>query len=282
MAQGSGRARIGMVNFINTAPLYEVWKRTVKRPEWQVFEAPPTTLNRMLAGGELDLGFISSHEYGLHPERYKILSDLSISASGPVGSVLLCCWVAPEELNGRDVLLTAQSQTSASLVKIVLEEFYGVKPVYHTGAVLEMGEGAAIERFDALLVIGDEALRLAASDAFLYQLDLAEIWQLNTGLPFVFAVWAVREEFCRTAPETVVAIHQEMLRCIIEGERELDEISRRVAPRIPMQVERCYEYLKGLEYDLDETKQAALARFFDYLIRRGEIPAAALPLKICG
>ena len=71
-------ARIGMVNFLNTAPLYEVWKRTVFRPEWQVTEAPPSTLNRLLHQGALDLGFISSHEYALHPEEYKILGNLSI------------------------------------------------------------------------------------------------------------------------------------------------------------------------------------------------------------
>ena len=92
------RARIGMVNFINTAPFYEVWRRTVHRPEWQVTEATPAVLNGKLYAGELDLGFFSSHEYAVHPASYKILGDLSISASGPVGSVLLLSSVARSSL----------------------------------------------------------------------------------------------------------------------------------------------------------------------------------------
>ena len=117
--QKTGIARIGMVNFINTAPLYEKWRATVHRPEWQITEAPPTTLNRMLYDNELDLGFVSSHEYAAHPDRYRILPGLSISATGPVGSVFLFSKTDPELLTGKTVLLSSLSQTSVSLVKII-------------------------------------------------------------------------------------------------------------------------------------------------------------------
>jgi len=269
------RARIGMVNFINTAPLYEVWKRTVQRPDWQVVEDTPTVLNRLLHSAELDLGFISSHEYASHPGEYKILSDLSISASGPVGSVLLFSKLPPAELDGHTVLLSSQSQTSASLVRILLEEFYRVQPHYQDGPLADTDP-------TAYMAIGDEALRLRDAKRFRYVIDLAQTWREHTGLPFVFAVWAVRRDFCRTAPDTVVEIHQELLRCIHQGGLELRAISRQVAPRIPMDEEACYSYLHGLEYDLGEEKQQALCRFFEFLIKRGEVPTAALPLKICG
>ncbi len=270
-----------MVNFINTAPLYEVWRRTVVRPEWQVTEATPAVLNGMLYRGELDLGFFSSHEYAVHPGSYKILGDLSISASGPVGSVMLLSTVAPDELADRLVLLSVQSQTSVSLVKIVLEEFYGVAPRYRAG-VATSGVAAGQEAPAAVLVIGDEALRMRGLANYPFRLDLGEIWHQHTGLPFVFAVWAVREEFCAADPDTVVAIHHELGRCIREGKQELREISSRVAPRVPMPAQECFEYLSGLEYDLGPEKQEALALFFKYLIKRGEGAYEALPLKICG
>jgi chorismate dehydratase len=44
----------------------------------------------------------------------------------------------------------------------------------------------------------------------------------------------------------------------------------------------CYRYLRGIEYDLGSEKQEALRRFFEYLIKRGEVPASALPLNVCG
>jgi chorismate dehydratase len=271
------RARVGMVNFINTAPFYEIWLRTVARPEWRVTEAVPTTLNRLLSAGELDLGFVSSHEYAANPGSYRILGDLSISSSGSVGSVLLLSRVEPEELSGKLVLLSSQSQTSASLVRIILEEFYGVTPRYISGKT-SAPEGAEAA---AVLVIGDEALRLRGSKSFPVRLDLGEIWRRHTGLPFVFAVWAVRREFCEQDLDCVLEIHQELHRCIEEGSRQLRSIAARVASRIPMAAEDCFHYLRGLEYDLGPEKQEALRSFFEYLIRRGEAPAGALPLKIC-
>jgi len=272
-------ARIGMVNFINTAPLYEVWQQTVHRADWQVTEAPPAVLNRLLHENELDLGFVSSQEYALHPGEYRILSDLSISATGPVGSVLLFSQTPFAQLGERLILLSSQSQTSVSLVKIILEEFYQVQPRYQVGRLTETG---ALEKPAAVLAIGDEALRLAAEGRYSYRLDLGEAWQVRTGLPFVFALWAVREDFCRTDPDTVLAIHLELQRCLQQGRAQLREISAKVAGRVPMDKEACYRFLQGIEYDLGSEKQEALKRFFEYLISRGEVPATALPLKVCG
>ena len=272
-------ARIGMVNFINTAPLYETWRRTVTRRDWQVIEGPPSLLNRLLSENELDLGLVSSQEYAANSEQYKILGNLSISATGPVGSVFLFSRVPPEALEGRLVLLSPHSQTSVSLVKIILEEFYRVTPRYRTGRISDC---SGPDDFAAVLSIGDEALQLSCRRAYPVRLDLSEIWHRQTGLPFVFALWAVREDYCRRDPDNVVAIHQELLRCLEEGRNNLPEISTRVAPRIPMPVGACLEYLQAMEYDLDEAKQAGLTCFFETLIRRGEVSPRALPLKICG
>ncbi len=281
MSTNSPSARIGMVNFINTAPLYEVWKRSVNHPEWIVTEDTPAQLNRMLYAGDIDLGFISSHEYAAHCSEYKMLADLSISASGPVGSVVLLSKVKPENLSDQLVLLSSQSQTSASLVKIILEDFIGTHPCYATGSLSEeIMEDSKTP--SAIMAIGDEALYLAKKGNYPYILDLAEVWQENTDLPFVFAVWAVRKEFCRTDPDNVVFIHQELLRCVHEGQQELEKISKLVAPRIPMPELDCYNYLKGLEYDLGPKKQEGLHLFFDFLIKRGEVSNEALPLNICG
>ena len=271
------RARIGMVNFINTAPLYEVWKERVRRPDWRIVEDNPARLNRMLYNGELDLGFVSSHEYAVHPEKYRILSDLSISASGPVGSVFLFADIPPERLSGELIMLSAQSQTSNFLIKIIMEEFYQVRPRYCLPAA-----AAADEQGRATLAIGDRALRLREEGRYPYVLDLSDIWMRHTGLPFVFAVWAVREEFCRSDMDVVTEIHYQLLRCVAQGRKELDRISAVVAERIPMAVDDCLAYLKRIEYDLGSSKKKALEVFNQFLINRGEADPASLPLKICG
>lgn len=271
------RVRIGMVNFINTAPIYEVWKKSVTRPDWQIIAAAPRVLNRMLFANELDLGCVSSYEYAVHPQHYKILGDLSISASGPVGSVFLFSRLAPEALTDKLVLLSGQSQTSVSLVKIILEEFYGVFPRYIVGSAMEPRPDH--DAWDSVLAIGDEALRLVNGGAYPIRLDLGEVWHQHTGLPFVFALWTVRQGFCQQEPEQLGAVHRELLRCLDEGRRNLSAISRDVAPRIPMTPEACFRYLQSIEYDLGPEKMEALGRFYNYLIQRNEADPAALPLK---
>ena len=270
------KVRIGMVNFINTAPLYDSWQRTVNRPEWNVVEAAPSVLNRMLHTNQLDMGLVSSQEYAAHPQDYLLLDDISISASGPVGSVFLFSRCDPNLLADRTVLLSEQSQTSVSLVKIILEKFYHVMPHYEMGSVLEAQKNDAIQ---AVLAIGDEALVLAQAQTYPYMIDLSKIWYEETSLPFVFAIWAIRQEFCRSNPEVAMEIHNELLRCRNEGKQDLKNISKRVAPRVSMDTEACYEYLRGIEHDLSPLKKKGLIRFIEYLIERGEGAAEALPLK---
>ena len=264
-----------MVCYINTSPIYEIWKDTVCRNDWQMIEAPPSTLNKLLAAGELDLGFVSSYEYAQRPERYRILSDLSISATGQVGSVFLFSHVELGKLNAQEVLLTSQSDTSIALTKIILEEFYKVSPRYCVGEVF--GEKTS---HAAVLAIGDEALRLFHNKTYAFAYDLGEVWKKYTNLPFVFAVFAVQEEFCQTSPMMLGQIHAELVRCKNTGKSDLHAICQRIAHKVPMTVEDCCHYLHGIEYDLTKEKQQGLSRFFEILIQRGEAHADSLPLKI--
>ncbi len=270
--------RIGMVNYINTAPLYEIWKKRVKRPDWEIVEAPPARLNRLLAAGELDMGCVSSYEYAARPQRYRILSGLSISADGPVGSVYLFSRIAVEELSGRLILLSGQSETSVCLVRILLEDYYRQRPEYIRGEVF--ADRDREREIVAVLAIGDDALRLRAEGRYPLQFDLGEMWHQHTGLPFVFAVYAVREELIARNPDTVREIHRTLQQCLADGLADLERIAAAVAPRIPMTQQACLAYLQAMEYDLNAAKQEALKRFFTLLIHRGEAREAALPLKL--
>ncbi len=270
--------RIGMVNYINVAPIYEIWKELVLPADWAVIEGQPSQLNQLLATDQIDMGFVSSFAYAASPEKYQILADLSISATGPVGSVFLFSDLQPEDLDDRPVLLTRQSDTSIRLVRIILEEFFHVQPRYFAGDVY--GEDAGTDGMSAVLAIGDDALRLKAEQRYPVQLDLGEIWHTTTGLPFVFSVCAVREEFLAAQPEAARAIRQTLVDCREQGAQRMAEICDRVARRIPMDCEACSRYLLGIEHDLSPVKIQALERFFRYLVDRGEAPAGALPLKI--
>lgn len=271
------QALIGMVNYLNVAPIHERWKETVVTSEWQLIEGPPAELNKKLRDGAIDLGFVSSFEYAARPQRYQILAGLSISANGPVGSVFLFSHRPIEQLDGAKVLLSSDSETSINLGKIILEEFHGVQPEYCSGKPMQ-----AEKDCQAVLAIGDDALRLVEESTYLYQYDLGDIWKRRTGLPFVFAVCAVQEDFCQNKKDLLAEIHKNLLRCREEGKAELKSICTIAASRIPMAEDKCFQYLSGIQHDLGHEKRKALEKFFQYLIERGDVPAEALPLKIHG
>lgn len=271
-------ARIGMVNYINTAPLYEMWKETDCPASWQIIEGQPSELNAMLEAGQIDMGFVSCYEYAVRPQSYRILDDLSISATGPVGSVYLFSTMQPEQLGGKRIVLTGQSATSVRLNQIILEEFYGVRPLYVTGDALSVYTSQ--DNIAAVLAIGDDALRLRYENRYPIQLDLSDAWFKKTGLPFVFSVCAVRREYLERQPEEARAIRETFIDCRRRGQQRMAEICNRVAMRIPMDCELCSGYLRGIQHDLSPSKREGLELFFSYLIQRKEASPAALPLQL--
>lgn len=265
----SKNLRLGMVNFINTAPIYIPWKEKGALAGWEIVEGNPAQLNKMLHEGKLDAGLVSSFAYGEGYPDYFLLPDFSISAAGPVGSVLLISKEPPESLNGKKVGLTKQSATSTRLLYIILEDFWNIRPEYIPNAEHEDLHNG---KCDGYMAIGDEALRLRNKWSHLHVIDLAEIWLKETGLPFVFAVWAVRQDSFLRASNHFKQLHRHLSNCLEIGKNNLDKISSIVAPKIPMGQQECMTYLKGIEMNLNPDHQKGLKLFFSMLSKRGDLP----------
>lgn len=263
------KVRIGLVDFLNALPINEKFKLTAATKKWAILEGPPVIINQNIAEGLVDVGFVSSTVYGAAPEKYKILPGLSISASGPAGSVYLFSHLPLNQLGDENVLLTSKSETSISLGKILFEEIHKVHPEYSTGDAIENQQGG----FKAILATGDEALRLFEEGQYLYQYDLGDMWKRETGLPFVFSVCVVHAEMCLENAGLISEIHQELLKSRDEGCNDLETICAESASRIPFSKVKCREYLKSIEYDLNVEKRKALKVFFEFLAKRGDIPA---------
>ncbi len=180
------KLRVGIVNFLNSKPLAWGFLKGHHADLFAPSYHPPAQVARMLSQGNLDVGLIPSIEVQRIP-RLRVLPDLCVAARHEVRSVLLVSRCAPEEI--RKVALDQNSRTSVTLLRILLRERWGLDPEY-------IHERPDPERMlaeaDAALVIGDPALRV---DRDRYHIvDLAAEWHTLTGLPFVFAVWAVRPD----------------------------------------------------------------------------------------
>ncbi len=255
--------KIGLVSYLNTAPLIFALKDLSKKKNWHLIEAHPTELNKALAKGELDLGLISSYEYARGD--YLLLPDISISATGRVGSVLLFSQEPLDNLTGKLVVLTKASATSVALLKLLLEDFCGQKPIYRSGTIKDL-EGAA-----AYLAIGDEALKLRHDPPFREAHDLAALWMEHTGLPFVFAVFAVRKEAWEKKATDIKEFALALYLSKAKGLTSLTSLANQCVRLSGLSSEECLLYLKGIEYDLSGLKQEALIVFFRHMKRRGDI-----------
>ena len=180
------KLRVGIVNFLNSKPLAWGFMKGHHADLFAPSYHPPALVARLLGQGNLDIGLIPSIEVQRIP-NLRVLPDMCIAARHEVRSVLLVSRGPVEEI--RRVALDQNSRTSATLVRILLRERYGLNPEY----VHERPDPERmLSEADAALIIGDPALRV---DRERYRIiDLAEEWHELTGLPFVFAVWAVRPE----------------------------------------------------------------------------------------
>lgn len=261
------RLRLGRIRYINVLPIYFALDQGYVPNGFHLVSGTPAELNARLFQGGLDASAISSVEYGRHFQEYLLLPELSISTEGDVGSVLLFSRVPFHCLSGREVLLSEASATSAALVKVLLYELFGARPLYRFGPVPHHFP----ENCYGLLAIGDEALRLRAAGIYPYFLDLGRAWHKLTGLPFVFGVWAVRRDIFQQEPAAVRMLHQSLLAAKRWGLEALGEISRAAMASVHMTKEQLCHYFEQLSYDLGPRQQQGLLTFFRYLHRFGAL-----------
>jgi chorismate dehydratase len=163
--------RIGCVQYLNSRPLICGYDGPVSFDH-------PSALARMLAAGELDAALVPVFEAVRGP-RYLLVDDVAVGCDGPVFSVFLAHRGELRDI--RSIALDPASLSSANLLRVLLAEFHGLRPVFGTSG-------------EAQLLIGNQAIEFRAAEegkSGWRFLDLGEEWKRCTGLPFVFAVWAV-------------------------------------------------------------------------------------------
>ncbi|AEB09263.1 menaquinone biosynthetic enzyme MqnA/MqnD family protein [Desulfobacca acetoxidans] len=260
--------RLGRIRYINVLPIYYAIDRAICPNGFQVVSGTPAELNEQMRGGFLEVSAISSYEYGRRFRDYLLLPELSISTVGDVGSVLFFSRLPFQRLSGREVVLSAASATSAALVKVVLAELYGARPLCRTGAVTDQfADGVC-----GMLAIGDEALRLRARGIYPYFLDLGRAWHDLTGLPFVFGVWAARRDVWERQPDLVTYLHRTLVSSKLQGCNALSDICRQATAQVNLSEAELLDYFQKLKYDLDAGQQEGLTAFFRYLHRYGDLP----------
>jgi chorismate dehydratase len=241
--------RVGAVTYLNTKPL--IYDLEALAPQAELTLDVPSLLADRLASGELDVALIPVIEY-FRGDGYTIVPDIAIASRGPVLSVTLFTRVPWREI--RTVALDAGSRTSSALAEILLRERYGVRP-----EVRPLPLDAEPERTDAdaALLIGDRAMK-ACLPGFRFGFDLGEEWLRWTGLPFVFAVWAVRRG------ANLRGVDAALQEAKVRGLENVGAIAHAESGLLGLDAGFCRRYLETLlRFDLGEDELAGLQRFYE-------------------
>jgi chorismate dehydratase len=253
--------RIGAVSYLNTKPLIYGLDRAL--PGAQLTLDLPSRLATQLHAGELDVALIPSIElFRCAGDDWSIVSDACIACRGPVWSVQLLFRKPPEQV--RTLALDEGSRTSAALAQILLKDRCGIRPQLEP---LPIGSQAESATADAILVIGDRALRGWGSE-FCEVWDLGDQWCRATELPFVFAMWVARPHVDLSG----LAAGLEAARDA--GVAAAREIAAQQAARYSLTYEACLDYFeKYLYFRLGPRQQQGLELFYHRAVEVGLAPA---------
>jgi len=253
--------RISFIEFLNSVPLGWSFLEGLHHGDFEVSRDVPSECARQLARGTVDVGLIPAIEYQRIP-RLRILPNISISAKKEARTVLFVSRVPLTEV--KKIAIDTSSRTSVALLRIFLEKFLGFQDIQyqeHPPVPERM-----LANFDAALIIGNPAFRVPRDQFFLH--DLASEWNRFTGLPFVFAVWAVREGVDLGEKVHIFQRSKEA------GLLAVPRIAKLYAPNLGLTESEVEEYiLDNLDYSLDKDNLAGLSLFFDYAAELGLIPA---------
>jgi chorismate dehydratase len=217
---------------------------------------------------------ISAVEYARNSKELLLLPELAISCDGPVRSVALFSMRPVTELGNQTVLLSASSRTSVGLLELLCKDVWKIAPKFaQARAEAQDLDALAALPHEAVLVIGDAALALAARGTYPHRYDLGAEWKQWTGLPFVFAVWAARRS---ADPAAVRRGHDALLASRAWGLAHLELLAEDAAGRAGVPLAACREYLGGLDYAFTYKHLAGLTDFFRRLAAEGLVPDGSL------
>ncbi|QEL18958.1 menaquinone biosynthetic enzyme MqnA/MqnD family protein [Limnoglobus roseus] len=250
--------RVGAVNYLNSKPLVE--GLTEFAGDLDLSLDLPSRLADQMAAHELEVGLIPVIEF-LRAESYSFIPNIGITSHGPVLSVTLFSRVPWKDV--RTVSLDEGSRTSAALTRILLEHRHRLTPQYRQ---LPIDEPAEAVSTDAVLLIGDRAMK-ACLPGFEFAYDLGHEWNEWTGLPMVFALWAVREGVDLASSEVAFAQAKQL------GLRRAGVIATREAAALGLDAGFCRRYLTNIiRYDLGPRELAGLRRYHELAADLGAAP----------
>ncbi len=256
--------RISAISFLNTAPLMWDFEHGDAAKEFEIAYTTPAECAEALQAGTADIGIVPAIACQTIPEL-AVIPGIAIASHGAVRSILLVSKVATEAI--RSVAVDSSSRTSVAMLEIMFHHGWLTAHPAPDGKILPAPKFAPVEpaldkmlaAHDAALIIGDPALSVDRSGYHI--MDLGEVWSRVTGLPFVYALWAVRKAAVKGMDTAKLVTTFQQSRD--HGLANAEEIAKEWSPKAKISPPDVKRYLTHtIDYQLGPEQMKGLDRFY--------------------
>lgn len=209
--------KLARMPYINVDPFYYTLEHGSAERNIELVTGYPRQIGRLADNQDaIDAGPISVMDFLNLKQSYEPLGSMCVAVKEKAGSVTLFSRIPAEDLNNRKIGITSQTSTSKVLLRIILEQRYNIKSALY----LDQPDTGEV---DAYLFIGNNALVNVYNGfkGFEHVYDLGEEWYNWTGLPFVFAIWAIRKAVPQNEKDNLTAILRNSLDIFRHHEKEM-------------------------------------------------------------
>ena len=248
--------RLGVVSYLNAKPLIEGMNR---ESGVSLLYDVPARLPGLLDANEVDVALAPVIDMVRPGRSWKIVSDACIGCDGETLTVSIFSRVSPDEI--RRLYVDGDSHTSVALASVIWQEMFNQRL-----AIFPVNEATDFSACEAVLLIGDKVIQDSLMD-FNIEIDLGGAWKALTGLPFVFAVWATRQDYA----------HDDLSRLLTRardaGVACADRIAADVGPGLGWPIELARDYLTHrLRFTLTAEHLEGMKLFFEMVQRQALVP----------
>jgi chorismate dehydratase len=242
------KIRISAVSYTNTKPFIYGLQHTGFLDKIELSLDMPADCAQKLIDDVVDIGLIPVAAT-LNIPNWNIVSNYCIGAVGAVNSVFIFSNCEVHDI--KHLQLDPQSRSSNNLARVLLKNFWKVKPELIKDAP---DYSLSTEENTAFVQIGDRTFGKKGDYKYVY--DLAEEWQKFTGLPFMFAGWIANKPI----PQEFM---DEFNAALKYGLDHREDLFKELTMRDDFDI---VDYLMvKIDYELTEDKKKALFMFLDLI-----------------
>ncbi len=278
--------RIAAIRFLNPAPL--MWdfehepQRTALAARYVIEYMMPAQCAERLA---LPHDHPDAADIGLVPIAalaatggLKIVPDCAIASKGNIRSLLLVRRASQPVASILTVAADTSSRATLAYTQILFHLWHNPFAGFFQHAP---DLDAMLAEHDAAMLIGDPALfaledreqREARTGEKLIYHDLAEEWIKLTGVPWISAVWAIRESSLKASGRTMDEIAADFTQSRDRGLANIDSLVEEWIAKLPLSAEVIRAYLTAnIFYKLDEDCRNGLKVFYDLAAKYKILP----------